>query len=359
MQGEMGDMNDTLAECLDDLEKRIDPVEEDRLFGQWVDFALGRFEGKVFSPKRQRRSPARVEWPTVRVNEALVDVDLMCLQQYAIASERLATGTGAPLSIRANYGTSIIPMLFGAEPFIMPDETDTLPTTVPLGSADKVRRLVDAGIPELTKGWGARVFETGERFLEIAREYARIGRHVHMYHPDAQGPLDICEVLWGSEIFLAIYDEAALVKELLDLVTETYIAFMKKWMKIAPFRSDCNVHWDLVHKGAIMLRADSAMNISPAQYEEFAAPYDERLLEEFGSGAIHFCGRGEHFIKRMCELEGVTAVNLSQPELNDMEVILSNTVDQGINLIDLAPDAARAILASGRATHGRLHCRGI
>jgi len=350
-------LNDTLKRYLEDLEKRIDPEGELRLLAEWTDFAEGRFRGGIFSPRRTQSRPPSFEWPTVHINGALEDFDLMCLQQYRICSERLAAGDGALLSVRANYGTSIIALLFGVEPFIMPAETDTLPTTVPLHDAAAVRRIVGLGLPDLNAGYGSRVFEMGERFRAIGREYPNIGRHVHIYHPDAQGPLDICEVIWGCEIFLAFYDEPDLVKALLELVTDTYAAFMRAWGKIVPFRKGSNVHWDIMHKGSIMLRDDSAMNISPALFDEFVVPYDQRLLAEFGGGAIHFCGRGDHFIPRMSRIKGLHAVNLSQPELNNMEIIFANTIDKGINLVDLAPEAAAAARKCGRPLRGRVHSK--
>ena len=104
-----------------------------------------------------------------------------------------------------------------------------------------------------------------------------------------------------------------------------------------------------------MLRDDSAMNLSPAMFDEFVRPYDQRLLDEFGGGAIHFCGKGDHYIDRLPQMDGVYAVHMSQPEYNDMERMLAHTVDAGINLIGLEPGAAREVLASGRDLRGRVH----
>ena len=49
-----------------------------------------------------------------------------------------------------------------------------------------------------------------------------------------------------------------------------------------------------------------------------------------GKGAFHFCGRGEHYIEPMSEMTGLTAVAMTQPHLNDMEVIYRSTVDRKI-----------------------------
>jgi hypothetical protein len=106
-----------------------------------------------------------------------------------------------------------------------------------------------------------------------------------------------------------------------------------------------------------MLRDDSAMNLSPAMFAEFIRPYDQRLLDHFGGGAIHYCGRGDHYLPLVAEMPGVTAINLSQPECNDMERVFEFTVDRGLNIIGLDGAAARAAVAAGRDLKGRVHAR--
>lgn len=349
-------MNDTLKRCLDDLEARIDPQEEDAILQAWRDFSENRFHGDIFSPRRSRPNPPQVEWPRISINTALEDFDSMALQQFGGVSQTLAEGGGAVLSVRCNYGSSIAPLLFGVEVFVMDEELETLPTSRPLNDVGAIRRLIAAGVPDLRTGYGARVLEMGRRYAEIARQYPKIGKYVFIYHPDLQGPMDICEVIWGSTIFYAARDEPALVKELLELAVATYIAFMRTWEQIVPFHPDGNAHWGLYHKGKIMLRDDSAMNFSPRMFRKFIGPYDQRLLDEFGGGAIHFCGKGDHYIAAMAELRGLHAINLSQPHLNDMEKIYRHTVDKGIKLLNLTREAAQAALARGRDLRGQVHC---
>ncbi len=369
---------------LEDLERRIDPEVEERLMAEWVAFADGDFKGDIFSPRRACQAPPSVAWPHVMVNEALDSYEMMALQQLSACSQALAEGTGAVMAVRCNYGTGIIPTLFGAELFVMERETDTLPTVVPLGglestnldaslgqadrtkAARAVKRLLDRGVPDLNQGLGARVFEMAERYQRWFEPYPKIRRYVHVYHPDLQGPMDICELLWGSSLFLALIEAPDLVLQLLDLVTETYIAFMNAWLEQVPethvsatqvpVDTDHTVHWAMLHKGHIMLRDDSAMNLSPRMFERFIKPYDSRLLETFGGGALHFCGRGDHYIASASEMPGLTTINLSQPEYNDMDVIFDHTVDKGINIIGLQREAAEAALAKGRDLHGRVHC---
>ena len=342
---------------LEDLEDRIDPDVENVLLGEWQGFWDGDPNGGYFCPCRPKASVSSIEWPHVSCNEALESFKAMALQQLAICSAYLAEGSGAPLAVRANYGTAIMPSLFGAEIFLMPPELDTLPTTRPLaGGSDVIERLVQNGIPDLGAGYGEQTFTMGHHFVDLLSEYPKVSKYVHIYHPDLQGPMDICEMLWGSSLFVDIVDRPDLVKSLLELITETYIQFMHKWNYIAPPGDGLAVHWGLMHKGTIMLRDDSAMNFSPEMFAEFIQPYDQHLLDEFGGGCIHFCGKGDHYIHRLAQMIGVHAVALSQPHCNDMETIFKHTIDKGIKLIGLAREAAESAIKQGRCLHGNVHC---
>ena len=342
---------------LDDLESRIDPEAEKRLHEEWGAFARGEFAGDVFSPVRGVQAPSARPWPFVSVNRALDDFEQMALQQFGTCSAALDRGNGALLCVRCNYGTGILPSLFGAELFVMDEALNTLPTVAPLADGkDAIRAIIDRGVPDLHTALGGRTLEMGRYFVQCVESRPSVRDWVAIYHPDMQGPMDICELLWGSSLFLDVMDEPGLVHQLLELITETYIAFMREWRKIVPVRGDCAVHWSLMHRGSIMLRDDSAMNFSPEMFDEFIRPYDARLLAEFGGGGIHFCGRGDHYIASATAIPEAYAINLSQPEYNDMETIFRHTVDQGIQIVGLSRPAAEAALAQGRSLHGNVHC---
>jgi len=346
-----------IARYVDDLESRIDSSVEDQLLSAWQEFVGGGFRGDIFSPSRGCCAAPSVGWPQVRVNEALDDYERMALQQLAGCSAALANGTGSLLAVRCNYGSSILPSLFGVDLFIMDDATNTLPTSCPVaGGEDGIRALIDAGIPDLQKGFGGRTLEMGHRFIDLFADHPAMQEHVTLFHPDLQGPMDVCEVLWGSSMFLSLFDTPDLVKNLLDLVTQTYIAFMHEWQSIVPHAGDTAVHWAMLHPGCVMLRDDSAMNLSPEMFDEFIAPYNQRIFDEFGGGADHFCGRGDHYIDRLTNIPGLCAVNLSQPDWNDMDRIFDATVERGVLVVGLARPAAEAALQAGRDLRGLVHC---
>ena len=344
---------ETIA-LLNDIESRIDPETEEDLTAQWKAFLYGESKEDIFHPRRKKTSQPGIPIPSININDALIDVEAMLVHQLAGVSHALKTES-SNLAVRANYGTGILSSLFGAEIFEMPREMNTLPTTKPFNDTDVIRKIVEKGMPDLENGFGARVFAFGRLWQEVCAAYPKIAKYVSIYHPDLQGPLDICELMWGCEMFYAMYDEPELVHALLELVTDTYAAFLDRWFSMFPCGDEMNIHWgNMRHRGRIMLRCDSAMNLSPEFYEEFAMPYDARLLEHFGGGAMHFCGRGDHYIELLCSQPQLYSVNLSQPHLNDMETIWRASVDRGITVLGFPGTYEHEHPRTG-GYHGRLH----
>ena len=348
---------ETIA-LLDDIESRIDPETEEDFAAQWYAFLHGRSQTPTFSPCRKKKSEPGIPVPRININDALADVETMLVHQLADVSHALNSDR-ANLCVRANYGTGILSSLFGAEIFEMPREMNTLPTTKPFNDTEIIRALVDKympnSIPDLYEGFGARVWAFADLWKQVCAQYPKIAKYVTIYHPDLQGPLDICELMWGCDMFYAMYDEPALVHDMLSLITDTYAAFLDKWFAMFPCGEEMNVHWiNMRHRGRIMLRCDSAMNLSPAFYEEFAMPYDAKLLEHFGGGAMHFCGRGDHYIELLCSQPKLYSVNLSQPHLNKMEIIWRASVDRGLTVLGF-PGAYEREHPRDGGYHGLLH----
>ena len=337
---------------LADLEKRLEPEQELALEQAWICFADGCQSDGPFNPPGRRPAPPACHWPEININDAIIDDDLMLLSQFKMCSDQLASGSQWLLSVRTNYGVGIVPSFFGSEPFIMPRDMNCLPNVKPLsGGSQTINRLVSGPLPSLDQGYGPQIFRIADRFLEIRRRYPNIGRFIRMDHPDGQGPFDIVELLWGSDVFYALYDDGDLVHALLDHICSFYSTFFDRWFKTVPPTDAYHAYFGRLHRGLITLRDDSAMNLSPAMCREFVHPYDARLLDHFGGGAIHFCGRGDHYIADMVQAAGLSAIDLSQPHLNDMQHILNQTIDRGVNLHTAASDNLQEIALSVHARH--------
>jgi hypothetical protein len=257
----------------------------------------------------------------------------MIISQLKLCHDQLNQGGDRLMGIRANYGVGIIPSMLGCPVFIMPEEMKTLPNVYPLeGGLSAIRSLAEGASPGFSKGWGPKVLEVAEVFREIRETYPVIAAFVRIDHPDSQGPLDICELLWGSDIFYALVDEPELAHKLLGFVTDFYISFIDHWFALLPPVDGYHSFFSRLHKGDITIRNDSLMNLSPQMHREFAMPYDQRILSHYRGGMVHFCGKGDHFIESLSTLEGLYAVDLSQPHLNDMERSVCYTLDKNINL---------------------------
>ena len=93
-----------ITQYLDDLERRIDPETEETLRSEWQNFTSGHVVSPFFSPRRKRKIPAGLQWPSVTVNQAIDDPELMMLQQLSACSAVLASDRGSLLNVRANFG---------------------------------------------------------------------------------------------------------------------------------------------------------------------------------------------------------------------------------------------------------------
>lgn len=343
---------------LDDLARRIDPEEEARIHAAWQGFCDGALEGTIepghpFVPPARKPKPPYIEWPAIHINDAIEELDTMVLHQLSLVSDAIAAGSNMILNVRTNYGVSIMTSQLGCEVVIMDRKFGNLPTTRPLAGTDPIRAAIDRGVPRTRAGQGSQVFDCGDRFAEVLKRNELIERWIWLYHPDTQGPIDNAELAWGSEMFLAFYDSPELVHEFLDLMVDHYISFLSAWFAAHPPRGPYSSHWGHLIKGQVMLRDDSLMNLSPETYDEFILEREARCLRELGGGAIHYCGRGSHVIDRFPRIDGLTAVNISQPHLNDMQRVFEHTVDADLVLVGLAREAADS---AGRDLRGRVQC---
>jgi hypothetical protein len=338
-----------------DLERRINPADEDRLSAEWLSFADCQLTEGYFAPAR-RPSPAGISWPEININDCIDDTDSMIYQQLKAVSDTLASGGGELLAVRPNYGTGIIPSMYGAEIFIMPHETNTLPgaRTLP-GAMSAVRDILEKQEMDFSKAFAGKVFHFARRWAELSAPFELVRRYVHIYNPDLQGPLPLVELLWGSQLYLDIFEEEDTVRAALSFFAGVIIEFLKKFHAICPpFDREHSVEWGLLHRGGLIIRNDAAMNISGDMYAEFVQGEDQRIISAFGGG-IHFCGKGDHYIKHVSGIAGLSTVNLSQPECNDMETIFAHTVDKGIVIIGLPSAAVKEAVRRGLNLRGRVH----
>lgn len=130
---------------------------------------------------------------------------------------------------------------------------------------------------------------------------------------DSQSPLDSIGLMCGHEnLYYWIADDPGAVKHLFDIVTETLILWTKKQKEILGLEIDeVNGLQDIwTPKGVgIWLSEDDDMMTSPKIWEEFVKEPLERILNEFGSGFLHFCGNPRNHVSNYNKLKGLSGFN--------------------------------------------------
>jgi hypothetical protein len=132
--------------------------------------------------------------------------------------------------------------------------------------------------------------------LEWTREFARrFPRDVHIAAFDFEGPMAVASMLLGAQRFYgALKGHPKEIHHLLDLVTRAIIACEEAFIEAAGGSerlTSINDHvvWQPEDcKGA--LSDDTCANVSPAMFEEFSIPYNNRIYARWGGGLIHNCG---------------------------------------------------------------------
>jgi uroporphyrinogen-III decarboxylase len=203
------------------------------------------------------------------------------------------------------YGTGVLASGFGCRIEIAPGQGNDPSVDGPcVTSIAEARRL---RLPDPSRdGWMPRVL--------AAIDYARAHSELPVGLTDMQGPLDTLGQMCGQvQLFTWMYDEPALVHDLLDLVTDAFIAWVRLQKEHIGEPLDSSNGLQGVGASAIgVWESDDDMTmLSPAMYGEFVAPRVERIFDAFGGGSIHFCGRGYQHLDNILDARSIRVVNNS------------------------------------------------
>jgi hypothetical protein len=221
-----------------------------------------------------------------------------------------------PLQIRANYGIGILASLFGAEIHVV---EDNMPWVQPVGP-DRLEQALAHGAPDRDRGLLPRVIETMAYYREALAPYPKCSRALRITQTDLQGPFDIAAQLWGGEIFTAFQDRPDLLRDLLELIGQTYVEVCREIAaaSTAQVGEECIALHFTVCRGSCLLKDDSSIMLSPRTYAAFIRPANERVLEALGGGGIHWCGSGQHWRPEFVDTRGLRCIDWGNPEVLDL-----------------------------------------
>jgi len=222
-----------------------------------------------------------------------------------------------PPHIRSNHGIGILPSLFGARCRII---NNNMPWVEHM-ELDEIRKAAGKGVPDLNQALVKRVLDTHHYYLEKLKGYPKCFRCVRITQPDLQGPFDIAHLLIGNDVFLGVVDYPDLVHELLDVVTDTYIAFRKKVDPLLTDRTGDGAVYlhGCMCGGKVLLKDDTAIiNLSEEMHRSFSKAYNDRIFEAFGGGSMHYCGPSRAWAHEAVGSPWLRGVNYGNPEMQNL-----------------------------------------
>jgi len=180
-------------------------------------------------------------------------------------------------------GMGVIPSLFGAKNVFADGAPPYIEGRV-LSSVTEVDKLEKN--PDPLNGWGAKVKEAGEMFLDYSNGDIPVG------YVDIQSPYGVATKLAPNEdLILAMYDEPECVHKLMRISTDAIITFtgaMYKWFGKENVAE--NPYCPIPNKCGIGLSDDYISVLTPDLHKEFVRPYNIELFERYGAGNLHTCG---------------------------------------------------------------------
>lgn len=203
------------------------------------------------------------------------------------------------------FGTGVLASAFGAKIRVPEDPSDDPAVAEPL-----IRTPEDAArltLPDMNHaGWIPRVLQ--------AIDYANAHGDLPVGLTDMQGPLDTLGQLCGqSQLYQWMYSEPAMIHELMGLVTEAFV----QWVKIQKEHIGEPLEWSNGLQGTVSPGCgvwesdDDLVLLDAGLYREFVVPYVSRIFDEFGGGSLHFCGSGVQHIENFRHIDQLKVINTS------------------------------------------------
>jgi len=299
------------------LKKRIDPQGKERIARVLENKTVDTLPLIFWRPQN-----ISVPGKTYDMKEQFYDKEKMLYAHLEEIEKCAENAFDALLCLRPNFGTIFIPSIFGLK-YELPKDTFGWITSHLTKDEIKKFKIPHLGEVDMMK----RAIEYLQFFKEELPEW------IQVYLPDTLGPFEIAHSVYGDNIFYEIYDDPSFIHYLLDLCTELYTQVTEKLKKVIGEERKRCYHGHALARGIYMrnggtrISEDSATLISPRHIDEFVIPYDQKALNAFGGGFVHFCGKNDYLLESFLKLDEVRAINLGNPEMYDFDITMRKFID--------------------------------
>ena len=240
----------------------------------------------TYDDMSKERFPTFLDWPVYEYNEAFNEPAKMLLNELQPIYEGENFQDNRVNVIRANYGVGIIPSLFGCK-IIQKD--NELPWVKPITSIEGVKKIINKGVPDFNSDLLVKVNETQEYFKDKLNKYPNLKECVHIGLPDVLGPFNLAGTMLDEKLYIYLYSHVEIIKELLDLLTQTYIKFALYQKKIIGEPLSSGYYFGCRLSGGIKISEDYGLAVSPKMYEEFCLPNNVKVAEKFDGFTLVVC----------------------------------------------------------------------
>lgn len=255
------------------------------------------------------------DWPVFQYGEVFKDPKKMLLDELLTVYEGALIKDDKAYVIRANYGVGIIPSLFGCK---IIQRGNDLPWVRPMDSLDDIKRIIKVGIPDVNGGMVSMVNETQDFFRSKLDYYPSLRESIHIGMADNQGPFNIAVMIRGPDLFVDLYNHKKLVKEFLELVTQTYIEFSKSQKDKTDEETDMGYYFQYKLPGGVKISEDHALSVSPQMYDEFCLPYNARIGEKFEGMCLLLCGQAKNTIRNIIKTPNLKGIIYWSEKFEDL-----------------------------------------
>ena len=248
----------------------------------------------------------------------LLEDSLLAIEPYLSL-----TDDGIP-AIRPDLGTTLLPSSLNLPIKVQPNQHPwlkkhmTLEGYVSLPDNFSLQRLKNGEV------------KTAEEFYKLflaGKKRRTISPFIFPYVPDTQGIFDLTHLIIGEEIFFSLYDKPELIHSAQGKSLDLFISATRFFKKLIGEERHSMIHGHGMSSGVwfpdtgIRISEDSPTLISAEMIKTFVLPYIKKAIKPFGRAFFHFCGKHENFLSMVCNLNEVSALNLGNPEVYDLDYL--------------------------------------
>ncbi len=255
------------------------------------------------------------------------------------------------VQVRPDFGIALLPSVLGARAEVTGNNP---PWVHPVSDEDVVRcieRIVDTFdvSRSLEMGWMPRALDAYDYFRDAFKGYPKVTSSIAVTLPNLMGPLEVAGLLWGGDIFAALYERPELVERLLRLIVDVTVhiyGILREKAGTEPLpRGFTHQHGSII-RGNFMLRSDSVVMMSREMYTRQVFPIDRDLLGRVGGGSFHSCGAWGHTLPAIIAAEEIGSIDMgsNQTHLHDMEAVyrLAREYRKHVHLVMASPEEVRS-----------------